>query len=93
MTKRTDAISGRQWVELRQCLGLSQLQIEVVRRLFCGKSRQEIARELAIPADAARAQIDYVYREFDASDKVQLVLHVLTALREHWKQKGEDLSV
>ena len=93
MTKRTKAISGRQWVKLRQCLGLSQLQIGIVRRLFCGKSRQEIARELAISPDMVRTQIDDVYRDFGVSNRVQLVLHLLTTLREHWTHRGKDLSV
>ncbi len=88
MTKRTKAISGRQWVELRQCLGLSRLQSEIVRGLFSGKSRPEIARELAISPDRVRTQIDDVYRDFGVSNRVQLVLHVLTTLREQWKQKG-----
>ncbi len=93
MTKHTKAISGRQWVQLRQCLGLSRLQSEIVRRLFSGKSHQEIARELAISPERVRTQIDDVYRDFGVSNRVQLVLHVLTTLREHRNRKGEDLSL
>ncbi len=85
ITMRTDALSEQQWIELRQYLGLSQLQIKIVRRLFGGKSRREIARELAIPPDTVRAQTEHVYREFGVSNRVQLVLHVLAALREHWE--------
>jgi DNA-binding NarL/FixJ family response regulator len=85
-----DAILEEEWIGLRQDLGLSQLQTEIVRRLFSRKSRHDIARELAIRTRTVRTQTDYVYREFGVSNRVQLVLHVLAALREHWGQEGES---
>ncbi len=42
MMIRTEAISEEKWIELRQYLGLSQLQTQIVRRLFEGKSRHEV---------------------------------------------------
>jgi hypothetical protein len=48
MTIRSNAISVEEWEFLRRSLGLSLLQTEIVRRLFQGKSCQEIAREMAI---------------------------------------------
>ena len=93
MTICTDAISQEEWIELRQYLGLSQLQTEIVRRLFRGKSRQEIAREMAIRPRTVRTQIDHLYREFGVSNRLQLVLHLLASLREYWEQEGESLYV
>ena len=92
MAIRTDAISAKDWEILRRSLGLSLLQIEIVRRLFRGRSHREIAREMAIRPRTVRTQMDRLYREFGVSNRAQLVLHVLAALRESWEE-GESLSV
>jgi DNA-binding CsgD family transcriptional regulator len=90
MTYR-DAVSAEEWEILRRSLGLSLLQTEIVRRLFGGKSYQEIAREMAIRPRAVRTAVDRLYREFGVSDRVQLVLYVLTFLREHWEGREEHV--
>jgi len=84
---RRDVLSEEEWTELRRCLGLSLLQTEIVRRVFCGKSRHEIAREMAIGPRTVRTQVDRLYREFGVSNRVQLVLHVLASLRESWRKE------
>jgi DNA-binding NarL/FixJ family response regulator len=92
VTIRTDAISEEEWDILRWSPGLSLLQTEIVRRLFCGKSHHEIAREMAIRPRTVRTQTDRLYREFGVSNRVQLVLHVLASLRECWEER-ESLHV
>ena len=92
MAIRTDAISEEEWDILRRSLGLSLLQTEIVRRLFCGKSHHEIAREMAIRPRAVRTQTDRLYREFGVSNRVQLALHVLASPRECWEER-EGLHV
>ena len=81
-----EVISEQEWIELRRCLGLSRLETDIVRRLFRGKLRHEIARELGISPRMVRTQTDHLYRKFDVSTKVELVVHVLTALRESWEE-------
>jgi len=93
VTIRTDAISVEEWDILRRSLGLSLLQTEIVRRLFCGKSHHEIGREMAIRPRTVRTQTDHLYREFGVSNRVQLVLHLLASPRKSWEQEGESLSV
>jgi DNA-binding CsgD family transcriptional regulator len=85
-TPHGDAISAEDWETLRRSPGLSLLQTEIMRRLFGGKSYQEIAREMAIRPRTVRTVVNRLYREFGASNRVQLILHVLTVLREHWEQ-------
>jgi len=87
----TDAISEQEWVKLRQYLGLSQLQTEIVRRLLLGKSRQEIAHELAIGSRTVRTHTDRVCHEFGVSNRVHLVLHVLAAARDLWEREERSL--
>jgi len=93
VTIRTDAISEEEWDILRRSLGLSLLQTEIVRQLFCGKSYHEIAREMALRPRTVRTQTDHLYREFGVSNRVQLVLHLLASLRKSWEQEGESLYV
>jgi len=93
MAIRTDAISEEEWAILRRSLGLSLLQTAIVKRLFRGRSRQEIAREMAIRPRMVRTQTDRLYRELGVSNRVQLVLYLLASLRESWEQEGESLYV
>ena len=92
MTMRPDVISAEEWAILRQALGLSLLQTEILKRIFRGRSYQEIAREMAIRPRMVRAQMALMYRTFGVSNRVQLVLHVLMTLREYWEERGEYLS-
>ena len=84
MAMRPDAISAEEWETLRRSLGWSLPQTEIMRRLLAGKSYQEIAREMALRPRTVRTEMNRLYREFGASNRVQLVLHVLTVLREDW---------
>ena len=88
-----EVILEQEWIQLRQCLGLSRLQTDIVRRLLCGKLRHEIARELGVSCRAVRTQTDHLYRDFGVSTRVELVVHVLTVLRELWKQEEESRYV
>ena len=86
---RPDAISAGEWDTLRRSLGWSLPQTEIMRRLFAGKSYQEIACEMAIRPRTVRTTVNRLYRQFGVSDRAQLVLHVLTVLREHWEAGKE----
>lgn len=89
MTIRTDAILAEEWETLRRSLGWSLLTTEVLRRLFAGQSYQETAREMAIRPRTVRTALNRLYREFGVSNRVQLLLCVLTVLREHWEEGKE----
>jgi len=81
-----DGISAEEWETLRQSLGLSLLQAEITRRLCGGKSHQQIAREMAIGPRTVRTAVERLYREFGVSGRIQLILHILTVLRESWEE-------
>ena len=89
MAMRTDAILAEEWETLRRSLGWSLLQTEIMRRLLAGKSHHEIAREMAIRPRTVRTTVEGLYRQFGVSDRVQLVLYVLTVLREDWEAGRE----
>jgi len=85
-------ISAEEWETLRRSLGLSLLQTEIMRRLFGGKTHPEIAREMALRPRTVRTVVNRLYREFGVAGRAQLILHVLTVLREHWEQGRESPS-
>lgn len=82
VTVRHDILSEQEWAALRQHLGLSLRQGEIVKGLFYGNSRKEIARKLAIQPHAVGAEMSQLYREFGVSNRLELILHVLASLRE-----------
>lgn len=86
VTIRGDLISEREWAHLGRHLELTDLQTEIVKRVFLGKTDEEIARELTILPRTVRTQIEHVYREYGLSNRLQLVLHVLASLRACWEQ-------
>jgi DNA-binding CsgD family transcriptional regulator len=85
-----NAISAQEWETLRRSLGLSLLQSEIMTRLVQGKSYPEIAREMALRPRTVRTVVNRLYREFGVAGRVQLILHVLTVLHEHWEQRRES---
>jgi ATP/maltotriose-dependent transcriptional regulator MalT len=89
VTIRTDGILAEEWETLRQSLGWSLLRTEILRRLFAGQSYQEIAREMAIRPHTVPTTLKRLHREFGVSNRVQLLLCVLTVLREHWEEGKE----
>ena len=66
----TEAITEEEWTELKQYLGPSQLQTDIVRRLFRGRSCQRIARELALRPWTVRTQTHRLYAEFGVSGRI-----------------------
>ncbi len=88
----SNAISAQEWEILRRSLGLSLLQTEIIKWLIRGKSHQEIAREMALRPRTVRTVVNRLCHEFGSSNRVQLILYVLTVLREHWEQGREYAS-
>ena len=84
-----NTISAEDWETLKQSLGLSLLQTEIIRRLFAGKSYAEIAHERALRPRTVRTVVSRLYRQFSVSDRVQLILRVLALLREH-SEEGKE---
>ena len=87
---RHDILSEQDWAALRQHLGLSLQQGEIVKGLFYGNSHEEIARKLAIQPHTVGAQVSQLFREFGVSNRLELILHVLASLRECLEE--DDLS-
>ncbi len=82
VTVRHDILSQEDWIALRQHLGLSLRQSEIVKGLFYGDPHEEIARKLAIQPHVVGEEMSRLYREFGVSNRLELILHVLASLRD-----------
>ena len=92
MVGPSDIISAEEWAFLRHSLGLSLVQMEIMKRLFASKSYQQIAREMALRPRMVRTVVNGLYRACGVSNRVQLLVYVLTRLREHLQEREGYLS-
>ncbi len=81
MAMHREAIAEEEWTGLKQCLGLSQLQTDIVQRLFRGRACQEIARELALRPRTVRTQTHRLYAKLGVSNRIRLIRRILASLR------------
>lgn len=82
VTAQTELFSEQEWCLLQQQLGLPRRQAQIVKQIMHGKSDKQIAGELGISLPTVRTHMSRVFRRFDLSDRVELILHVFSCLRE-----------
>jgi DNA-binding CsgD family transcriptional regulator len=58
-------------------LGLTTRQGQVLRLLACGKSNQQIARELAISNATVRKHLEHIYMRLGVNSRAQAIVRVL----------------
>jgi len=83
VTTQKSFLSDREWVQVRQALGLSPRQAEIVRHLLLGESDKQIAKELQISIPTVRTHLGRLFQKFDLSDRVELILHIFNRVREN----------
>jgi DNA-binding NarL/FixJ family response regulator len=86
-TGHTGVISEQEWLALRENLGLSRQQAEIIRHILCGASDREIAEGMEISVSTVRTYLHRLFRKFDLNDRLKLALHVVACAR---KQQQED---
>ncbi|MBN2131843.1 MAG: response regulator transcription factor [Sedimentisphaerales bacterium] len=82
-TTHTELLSAQEWSQLKEHLGLPPRQAEIANSIIHGKSDKQIARELGISLPTVRTHMTRLFRKLDLNDRVELVLHVFTCMREH----------
>ncbi|MDI9430757.1 MAG: LuxR C-terminal-related transcriptional regulator [Sedimentisphaerales bacterium] len=83
VTTQKSFLSDREWLQVRQGLGLSPRQSEIVRHLLLGESDKQIAKELQISIPTVRTHLGRLFQKFDLSDRVELILHIFNRVREN----------
>ncbi len=83
VTTQKSFLSDQEWVQVRQGLGLSPRQAEIVRHLLLGESDKQIAKELSISIPTVRTHLGRLFQKFDLNDRVELILHIFGRVREN----------
>jgi DNA-binding NarL/FixJ family response regulator len=77
----TDLLSEQEWTSVRQKLGLSTQQAEMVRGLLQAKGDKEIAQSMGISVPTVRTYMSRVFHKLGVEDRIEVVLHVVSCLR------------
>jgi DNA-binding CsgD family transcriptional regulator len=83
-------LSDQEWIQVRQSLGLSPRQAEIVRHLLLGESDKQIARELRISIPTVRTHLGRLFQKFELNDRVELILHIFSQVRENDARLAES---
>ena len=83
-----DLLSHAEWVFVQKELALSPQQAQIVRYLLQAKGDKQIAREMGIAIATVRTHMGRLFQKLDVSDRVELVLQVLTCLRAAGRDNG-----
>lgn len=78
----TPLFSEQEWTRLQERLHLPQRQAEITRHIMGGKSDKQIARAMGISITTVRTHVTRLFRKFDLNDRMELMLHVFTCLRQ-----------
>lgn len=81
MIREKELFSEEEWSHAARELALSPRQAEIMRCVVLGKSDKEIASELGIALPTVRTHMRRLFQKLQLSDRLELVLLVLTCLR------------
>ena len=88
VTTHTPLFTEQEWVRLQEHLHLPLRQAEIVRHIVSGKSDKQIARAMGISITTVRTHVSRLFRKFDLNDRMELMLHVFTCLRQRDTANG-----
>ncbi len=83
VTTQKSFLSEQEWVQVREALGLSPRQAEIVRHLLLGESDKQIASQLHISIPTVRTHLGRLFQKFELNDRVELILHIFSHVREN----------
>jgi len=93
VTTHTPLFTEQEWARLQEHLHLPLRQAEIVRHIVSGKSDKQIARAMGISITTVRTHVSRLFRKFDLNDRMELMLHVFTCLRQYDTAQGHNESV
>ena len=84
----TRVVSEQEWLALRENLGLSRQQAEIIRHILRGASDKEIAERMEISVSTVRTYMNRLFHKFHLNDRLKLALHVVACAREQGLQRA-----
>jgi DNA-binding NarL/FixJ family response regulator len=76
-----DVLSEQEWISVREKLGLSTQQAQMVKHLLQAKCDKEIAQSMGISVPTVRTYMSRVFQKVGVDDRVKLVLYVVSCAR------------
>lgn len=83
--------SENQWHRVSRELNLSPRQGALAQSLLLGRSDKQIAREMGITVPTVRSHITRLFRKFDVSDRIELILYFVGCLQSCY-EGGLEMS-
>jgi DNA-binding NarL/FixJ family response regulator len=80
--------SPQEWAALKQDLGLSPRQAEVVDQLLQGHSDKQIARELQMSVPTVRTHLCRLFSRLGVEDRCELIVYVYACFRAKCQAYG-----
>lgn len=76
-----ELVTEREWSSVRETLGLSPRQAQVVEGLLQAKGDKQIAEDIGISVPTVRTYLDRLFHKLDVEDRMELVVHVFGRIR------------
>ena len=76
-----ELVTEQEWISVRETLGLSPRQAQVVKALLRAKGDKQIARDIGISVPTVRTHLDRLFQKLDVEDRMELVVHVFGRIR------------
>ena len=69
--------SPKEWTYLKKCYHLTPRELDVAKFVCQGYDNEQIARDLSIAYNTARAHLGNIYRRVGVKNKIQLFLQFI----------------
>lgn len=76
ITAYAELRSEQEWSLLKENLGLSSREAEIVRRILHARSDRQVAQDLNISVPTVRAHMINLLQKFDVNDRAELLAYV-----------------
>ncbi len=76
-----ELVTEAEWISVRESLGLSARQAQVVEGLLQAKGDKQIAEDIGISVATVRTYLDRLFQKLGVDDRVELVVYVFACIR------------
>jgi DNA-binding CsgD family transcriptional regulator len=84
----SEIFSEKEWRQVVEDLELPPRQAQVIQHMLHGRSDKQIAQELGIAVPTVRAHVTRLFRRFELSDRIELVLHIVGHVHRRSKRNS-----
>ncbi len=77
-----------EWSRLREALGLSRRQMDIVKCFFLGFGLRKISHHMDLSLPTVRGYVNRVFAKLDAADRPQVILRIVSEFLEGCRPDG-----